>query len=69
MTLKENCNYYSEELGTRIFLYKQHMIQQCDCCGKVGKNHWNFTRYDDEESLEYTYGTECIKKIRLIKEH
>lgn len=65
MKLKENRTYYSKTLGTRIHLYKQPIIQECNCCGKVGKNHWNFTRDDDEEQLEYTYGNECIKKLEL----
>ena len=67
MKLTEEKIYYSEELKTNIFLYKQHHSAECQECGKPCKNPWCFTREDDEDNCEYIVGSDCIKKYKLIE--
>lgn len=53
------CRIYKPPTDTRI---------ECLYCGKDRKNGWALVWEDDEDNLEYTYGTTCIKKLKLKKE-
>lgn len=57
--------YWSKKLKTSVSIYNVPMKATCEVCGKECKHPISLIRIDDEECLEHTYGTCCIKKFKL----
>lgn len=57
--------YFSKTLNTYVQIYSILPKGECMECGKMCKNPVAFVREDDEDGLEYLYGSECIKKLVL----
>ena len=40
---------------------------ECCVCGKIRKDPISLVWDDDEQGIEYLYGSECIKRLKLHK--
>lgn len=49
-----------------VYHHEGHIIE-CDICGKVGNNLNSVVWEDDEQHIEWNYGNECIKKLKLTR--
>lgn len=58
--------YWSKKMKTSVSIYNlPHRKGECEICGKECKNPIALIRIDDEDMLEHTYGSCCIKKLKL----
>lgn len=60
-------NYYSKKWNTKITVYPMPFSCECSMCGKVRKNLTAVVRWDDEQHLEYVFGSECLKSLQIVK--
>lgn len=59
--------YFSRTEKRYCWIYKDHMQDECQGCGKVCKNPISLQWEDDEQNLENLYGSCCIKKFELSR--
>lgn len=60
--------YYSNKFKCNVWLQKNSYnfnYDVCDCCGKPLKTVYSIT--PEIDSLEYLYGSECVKNLGLTK--
>lgn len=69
MKLIDDGRFYSEVTKriAVIYHFDDDNWGECDLCGKQRKNTKKLVYEDDEQGLEYCYGSECIKKMKFKK--
>lgn len=64
----ESGKYFSKHFNSDVWLQVTkytHNYDICECCGKPLKTVYSITPECD--GVEYLYGSECVKKLRLRK--
>ena len=69
MKLIDDGRYYSEVVNRYAVMYHfdDDNYGECVLCGKERRNTKKVVFEDDDQGLEYCYGSECIKKMKFKK--